>query len=188
MLIKSRKPGPRAKFLDLPTISYGSEYKPVGFPAFKSVCVYSFGRSDVEMLAKLVHGDVEKHIRQKTVESNVRAAKARRKRVREHMIQHFQEKVEISTGAVAKYHARGNVDKPLPKEKKYRANRKQGWRSCWLPTRRMTRMTTFLSTLGVGVAATFAATNTACAKNAATCQDTAMSGAIRVTGSTRIVG
>jgi hypothetical protein len=112
MLIKSRKPGPRAKFLDLPTISYGSEYKPVGFPAFKSVCMYYFSRSDVEMLAKLVHGDVEKHIRQKEMKSNVRRANARNKRVRDFRIKHHQEKVEISTGAVAKRHARGNIDEP----------------------------------------------------------------------------
>jgi hypothetical protein len=110
MLIKSRKPGPRAKFLDLPTISYGSEYKPVGFPAFKSVCIYYFRRSDVEMLAKLVHGDVEKHVRQKEIERNFRRIKVRNKRVRDFRIKHHQDKVEISTGAVAKRHARGTID------------------------------------------------------------------------------
>jgi hypothetical protein len=111
-LIKSRKPGPRAKFLDLPTISYGSEYRPIGFPAFKAVCIYYFRRSDVEILARLVHGDVEKHVRQKEVERNVRRIKARNKRVRDFRIKHHQDKVEISTGAVAKRHARGNIDEP----------------------------------------------------------------------------
>jgi hypothetical protein len=125
MLIKSRKPGPRAKFLDLPTISYGSEYKPVGFPAFKRVCIYYFRRSDVEMLAKLVHGDVGKHLRQKEMERNVRRATARRKRVRDFRIKHHQEKVEISTGAVAKRHAIGNIDEPSL-ETGHRANPQQG--------------------------------------------------------------
>jgi hypothetical protein len=102
MLIKSRKPGPRAKFLDLPMISYGSDYKPVG--------LYYFRRTDVEMLAKLVHGDVEKHVRQKVYERAVRRIKARKTRVREFRIKHHQEKVEVSTGAVAKRHAKGNID------------------------------------------------------------------------------
>jgi hypothetical protein len=91
-------------------ISYGSDYKPVGFPAFKPVCIYYFRRTDVEMLAKLVHGDVEKHVRQKVYERAVRRIKARKTRVREFRIKHHQEKVEVSTGAVAKRHAKGNID------------------------------------------------------------------------------
>jgi hypothetical protein len=108
MLIKSRTPGPRAKFLDLPSIPYGSEHKPMGFPIFNTVTVFSFCRSDVQMIAQLVHGDVKKHLRQKEEESRERRAKARRKRVRDFKIRHCQEKVEISTGAVAKRHAEGN--------------------------------------------------------------------------------
>jgi hypothetical protein len=72
--------------------------------------MFSFRRSDVEMIAKLVHGDVEKHVRQKQTERSLRAIKARRMRVREFRIKHHREKVEFSTGADAKRHARGNID------------------------------------------------------------------------------
>ena len=97
----------------------------MGFPAYKSVCTYYLRRSDVEMLAKLVHGDVEKHVRQKEMERAVRRATARRKRVREFRIKHHQETVEVSTGEVAKRHARGNIDEFLLGGKEYRANRQQ---------------------------------------------------------------
>jgi hypothetical protein len=89
----------------------------MGFPAFKPVCIYYFRRSDLEMLARLVHGDVEKHVRQKEIERNVRRIKARRTRVRDFRIKHHQEKIEVSTGAVANRHARGNMDEHSPGEK-----------------------------------------------------------------------
>jgi hypothetical protein len=107
MLIKSRKPGPRAKFLDLPPISYGSEHKPMGFPIFNTVTVFSFRRSDVELIAKVVHGDVKKHLQQKGVERELRSIRARTKRVRGFKINWHQEQLDVATGAVAKRHLKG---------------------------------------------------------------------------------
>jgi hypothetical protein len=62
MLMKSRKPGPRAKFTDLPAIPYGSEYKTLGFPVFKTITVFYFRHKDLRRIADLVHGDWVKHM------------------------------------------------------------------------------------------------------------------------------
>lgn len=102
MLIKSRAPGPRAKFTDLPAISYGSSYKAVGFPAFKKMTVFSFREKDVEMIAGMVHGDFYKHMQEKEDARDARREKARRKRVRELVIKYHEDKLEISTGEVAR--------------------------------------------------------------------------------------
>ena len=64
MLLKSRKPGPRAKHTKLPAILYGSAYIAMGYRMGWSV-TYRFLRKDVEMIADLVHGDVDEHMAKK---------------------------------------------------------------------------------------------------------------------------
>lgn len=59
MLLKSRKPGPRAKQIDLPTIPYAS-LKVGSF--YGAVMSHQCLRKDVMVLAKLVHGDVVAHM------------------------------------------------------------------------------------------------------------------------------
>jgi len=104
MLIKSRTPGPRAKFLDLPAIPYGSEHKPMGFPIFNTVTVFSFSRSDVSMIAQLVHCDIKKHLQQKEEAREIRSERARTKRVKAFKINYHQDQLEITTGATSKRH------------------------------------------------------------------------------------
>jgi hypothetical protein len=103
MLIASRKPGPRAKHLDLPTISYASEYKGLGYPIYKHVCMFYFRCSDVEMLARVVHGDVEEHLERKEAELEVRRAKAKRKRVKKFKIEHHQFMIEHRSGSIERH-------------------------------------------------------------------------------------
>jgi hypothetical protein len=57
-----------------------------------------------------------------------------------------------------------------------------------MPTQTMTWMITLLVTVGVGIAPTFAAKTTACAKSVAMCQDTAMSCVIHAPCSGWIAG
>ena len=64
MLLKSRKPGPRAKHIKLPTILYGSAYIGMGYRQGWSV-TYRFYRKDVEMIADIVHGDLDEHMAKK---------------------------------------------------------------------------------------------------------------------------
>jgi hypothetical protein len=104
MLIKSRKPGPRAKFTDLPAIPYGSEYKALGFPVFKSIAVFCFRNKDLARLAGLVHGDFETHMRAKRRERFERQDKAQTKRVRKFIIEYHERELEISTGQAARRH------------------------------------------------------------------------------------
>lgn len=104
MLIKSRKPGPRAKFTDLPAIPYGSEYKTIGFPAFKTITVFYFRLADLRRLATLVHGDLERHMEKKWEERYDRQEKARIKRVRKFIIEYHERGREASKGKVARRH------------------------------------------------------------------------------------
>jgi len=104
MLMKSRKPGPRAKFTDLPAIPYGSEYKTLGFPVFKTITVFYFRRKDLSRIADLVHGDWVKHMNLKFRERAERQRKARAKRVREFIIEYHERELETSKGKVARRH------------------------------------------------------------------------------------
>lgn len=104
MLIKSRKPGPRAKYTDLPTIPYGSEYKTIGFPVFKTITVFYFRCVDLRRLANLVHGDWAKNANLKLRERIDRQEKARTKRVRNFIIEYHEREVEVSKGKIAKRH------------------------------------------------------------------------------------
>lgn len=104
MLMKTRKPGPRAKFVDLPIIPYSSEYKAIGFPAFKSMTVFHFRSKDLKMLANLVHGDWRQHMCKKRQEREMRQEKARTKRVRKFIIEYHERELEVSTGKAAKRH------------------------------------------------------------------------------------
>ena len=104
MLMKSRKPGPRAKFTDLPAIPYGSEYKAIGFPVFKTITVFYFRVKDLRHIADLVHGDWIKHMSLKMIERDARQQKARTKRVRKFIIEYHERELETSTGKVAKRH------------------------------------------------------------------------------------
>lgn len=104
MLMKSRKPGPRAKFTDLPVITYGSEYKTIGSPVFKTITVFYFRRDDLRRIADLVHGDWYKHMKSKLDEREARQQKTKIKRVRKFIIAHHERELETSKGQVAKRH------------------------------------------------------------------------------------
>jgi hypothetical protein len=104
MLMKSRKPGPRAKFTDLPAIPYGSEYKSFGFPVFKTVTVFYFRHSDLRRIANLVHGDWVKHMNLKNIERVARQRKGKVKRVRKFIIEYHERELETSKGKVARRH------------------------------------------------------------------------------------
>lgn len=104
MLIKSRNPGPRAKFTDLPAILYGSVYKSLGFPAFRWSTIFWFREKDVSLVADLVHGDVVKHMQEKNSASKQRQQKARTKRVREFIIRYHEDRLEITSGKAAERH------------------------------------------------------------------------------------
>ena len=104
MLMKSRKPRPRAKFTDLPAIPYGSEYKALGFPVFKTITVFYFRLEDLRRIADLVHGDWDKHMSLKRVERAARQQRARTKRVRKFVVEYHERELETSKGKVAKRH------------------------------------------------------------------------------------
>ena len=104
MLMKSRKPGPRAKFTDLPAITYGSEYKTIGFPVFKTITVFYFRSKDLRRIADHVHGDWVKHMNLKHVERDARQRKVKIKRVRKFIIEYHQRELETSKGKVATKH------------------------------------------------------------------------------------
>lgn len=104
MLMKSRKPGPRAKFTDLPAIPYGSEYKSIGFPVFKTITVFYFRPRDLRRIANLVHGDWIKHMSSKHVERAARQKKFRTKRVRKFIIEYHERELETSKGQMARRH------------------------------------------------------------------------------------
>nr|OQO27845.1 hypothetical protein B0A51_04814 [Rachicladosporium sp. CCFEE 5018] len=90
-LLKSRKPGPRAKSVDhIPTITYGVKCYRLAMPPSIEVTSYFFRRNEVEAIAALVHGDVKAHMVIKTDQKVERAEKARRKRVRGVMIDWHQ--------------------------------------------------------------------------------------------------
>lgn len=104
MLMKTRKPGPKAKFTDLPAVTYGSEYKNIGFPAFKTMIVFYFRSKDLQMLANLVHGDWRQHMAKKWQERIIRQEKAQVNRVRKFIIDYHERELEVSKGRDAKQH------------------------------------------------------------------------------------
>jgi hypothetical protein len=104
MLIKSRTPGPRAKFTDLPAIPHGSEYKSIGFPVFNTITVFYFRHKDLRALADLVHGNWVAHSSQKLRERFARQEKLRTKRVRKFVIEYHERELEVSKGKTAKRH------------------------------------------------------------------------------------
>nr|POE72420.1 hypothetical protein CFP56_12293 [Quercus suber] len=77
MLLKSRTPGPRAKHIDLPSIPYGTIWTRMGF-GMRSGLAYRFNYSDVEKIARLVHGDVDAHMARKRQERVARYHKKRK--------------------------------------------------------------------------------------------------------------
>jgi hypothetical protein len=114
MLLKSRKPGPRATFVNLPPIPYSSQTKGIGFPVFGSVTSFTFRRKDVEMIARLVHGDVDGHMKQKRQERLSRELKARRGRIRELKIGYHEFELEAAKGKSVARHERGMLTKRVP--------------------------------------------------------------------------
>lgn len=87
MLIKTRKPGPRAKFKqdDLPSITYGTVR--TGTPLLiGQVISYRFFRKEVEAVANFVHGNVQEHMETKKQQRKDRRAKKRRDHQRERQI------------------------------------------------------------------------------------------------------
>lgn len=74
MLIKTRAPGPRAKRIEFPTIPYATVRKGLGWGLGMTVS-YKFYSKDVEMIARLVHGDVTAHMRTKREKKAARELK-----------------------------------------------------------------------------------------------------------------
>lgn len=98
MIIKTRKPGPRAKKTDLPTIHYGTVRS--GTPLSLGMTTsYRFYEKDVAALAKIVHGDVEKHMATKREQKAKRSAKKRRDLRRELKVRYHADIVEAFSGS-----------------------------------------------------------------------------------------
>lgn len=111
MLLKSRKPGPRAKVIDLPTIAYGSEYQAIGsYFHHTKTTVFRFPRKDVEKIARLVHGNLEGHMKQHKEKQAARALKGRRERIRAQKIKYHEERLEVATGKTAVKHEKCTAD------------------------------------------------------------------------------
>lgn len=106
MILKSRKPGPRAKHPDLPTILYASYRKGHGFPICSTVTSFTFRTVDVEKIARMVHGDLEAHMVLKKKERPDRALRGRCKRVNDAKLKFHQDRVEVTTGQAAEKHLR----------------------------------------------------------------------------------
>lgn len=107
MLLKSRKPGPRAKHTDLPAIAYSSERKGHGYPILNTVTSFTFKVTEIGMIARMVHGDFKAHMVQKEAERADRALRARCKLVKEAKLTYHKDKVEVTTGAIAVRHRKG---------------------------------------------------------------------------------
>lgn len=116
MLLKSRKPGPRAKHLDLPPVLYGSRRASLGFPIFNTATIYLFQREDVAKVAGLVHGDVGAHMEKKKIQQDARALKARCKRVLDAKLGYHRDLEEVTTGNAASYHRHGESIDLVKKE------------------------------------------------------------------------
>lgn len=78
MLIKTRVPGPRAKRTDFPDIPYATVHTGLGYGMGMTVS-YKFYRKDVQMIARLFHGDVDAHMATKREEQVARKDKKLRK-------------------------------------------------------------------------------------------------------------
>ena len=102
MLIKTRKPGPRAKKTDLPTVHYGTVRS--GTPLSLGMTIsYRFYEKHVYSIAKIVHGDVERHMAIKRNQRAERSDKKRRNVRRELKVQYHADLVEafsVSEGDV----------------------------------------------------------------------------------------
>ena len=95
MLIKTRKPGPRAKKVELPNIHYGTIR--CGTPLSIGMTVsYRFYENDVKMIAKIVHGDIDKHMSAKQERLDLQRLKKRRAVHRELKIRHHTDMMDIS--------------------------------------------------------------------------------------------
>lgn len=104
MLVKSRKPGPRAKYIDLPAIPYGTVYKTRGYVTYSKTVAFYFQRKDVEMIARLVHADLESHLERRAAAKRERQRKARIKRIKELKINHHKNWLELTSGVAARRH------------------------------------------------------------------------------------
>lgn len=93
MIIKTREPGPRTKKIELPTIHYGTVRTGTRF--FLGLTTsYRFYDKDVQSIAKIVHGDVEKHMASKQEKRAERSAKKRQVIQRGLKIQYHADLVE----------------------------------------------------------------------------------------------
>ncbi|KAK6391539.1 hypothetical protein LTR65_004374 [Meristemomyces frigidus] len=94
MLIKTRVPGPRAKHKNLPGIPYATVRTGMGYGL--GMCVsYKFYRKDVQMIARLVHGDVGAHMLGKAMEQIARKDEKLRRL-------HVELKIRFHTDVLAK--------------------------------------------------------------------------------------
>ena len=104
MLIKSRIPGPRAKHTHLPTIAYATVRSGLGFRRGWTVS-FRFFKHDVEMIARLVHGNVEEHMEMKRKQRVDRKDNRLRKLHIELKIRHHSDCLEgAESEAEAEYH------------------------------------------------------------------------------------
>jgi hypothetical protein len=95
MLIKTRKPGPRAKKVELQNIYYGTIR--TGTPLSLGLTVsYRFYETDVKAIANIVHGDIDQHMTAKHKRLDERRSKKRRAVHRELKVRYHADMTKIS--------------------------------------------------------------------------------------------
>jgi len=107
MLIASRKPGPRAKYTNRPTIPYYTRKS--GTPILLGRCIsYRFFKRDVKRIACLVHGNVKTHM------SRLRKERVEREQNR---------KCHTRRALKMRYHAESSAQATTREEKQYHQQR-----------------------------------------------------------------
>ena len=97
MLIKTRKPGPRAKMVDLPNIHYATVRCGNGTWTGMRTS-YRFFDRDAKAIAKIVHGDIDEHMAAKGKQRYERRVKKRREVHRELKVRYHTDMVEYFGG------------------------------------------------------------------------------------------
>ncbi|KAK3721010.1 hypothetical protein LTR37_003300 [Vermiconidia calcicola] len=108
MLLKSRKPGPRAKHTNLPMVSYGTVR--TGLMWAGACTSYHFFQRDVNRIAQLVHGDVEEHMEKKRRERSKRERENRRELKRKLKVRHHNDQSVAAMSPAEKIYHQGRLE------------------------------------------------------------------------------
>ena len=103
MLIKSRKPGLRAKHINLPPIRYATVRTGMGLGLGMTVS-YRFFKKEVKMIAQLVHGDISAHMSMKAKQRQDRQDLRFRRLHVELKIRYHEEMAAITKGETQAFH------------------------------------------------------------------------------------